>query len=174
MPIEASKERREIPAASQPTVQTSGQDLVDFPNLLAHIEREKAAVREEVAKRIETYVLPLVAALRRMTSAVDLKHLALLERCLKELAFSCCSSFQQAAPDLTRMEIQICHMIRAGMTNKDIAALVLISALTVHTHRNNIRKKLGLTGSKINLTSHLQLGCPRRRRAARARQPSPH
>jgi DNA-binding CsgD family transcriptional regulator len=46
-------------------------------------------------------------------------------------------------------------MVRGGMTSKNIAALLGITAGTVDTHRNNIRKKLGLKNGKTNLRSCL-------------------
>ena len=46
-------------------------------------------------------------------------------------------------------------MIRQGMESKEIAALLSLSVATVHTHRNNIRKKLSLRKGRANLRSHL-------------------
>ena len=56
---------------------------------------------------------------------------------------------------LSPVEIQICTMIRSGLATKEIAALRHISPITVHRHREHIRKKLGLTNRKVNLASYL-------------------
>jgi DNA-binding CsgD family transcriptional regulator len=57
---------------------------------------------------------------------------------------------------LTTKEIEVCNMVKAGLSNIDISRLQYISPKTVEGHRKSIRQKLGLTGKKINLTSYLQ------------------
>ena len=58
---------------------------------------------------------------------------------------------------LSPKEIQIAHMVREGMRDKEIARLLNLSDSTIRAHRRNIRKKLGLTGRKLNLGSFLSL-----------------
>ena len=55
-----------------------------------------------------------------------------------------------------RREVIICKMILNGLINKEIAEDLSVSEHTVEKFRHNIRKKLGLTGRKINLQSYLQ------------------
>lgn len=52
-------------------------------------------------------------------------------------------------------EIQICNWIRKGSTVKEISAFYNLSPRTIEKHRENIRKKLGLTDKKINLSTYL-------------------
>jgi DNA-binding CsgD family transcriptional regulator len=49
-------------------------------------------------------------------------------------------------------------LIHCGLTSKQIAQLLTISYETVEKHRRNIRRKVGITGKKINLTSFLNDG----------------
>ena len=57
---------------------------------------------------------------------------------------------------LTPAEIKIVDLIRNGKQTKEIAELLHISRNAVSFHRKRIRKKLGLTGKKINLVGYLQ------------------
>ena len=57
---------------------------------------------------------------------------------------------------LTPREIEICNMIKSGLTTKEISNFLNSSSQTIDKHRKNIRKKLGLTQRYINLTSFLQ------------------
>lgn len=57
---------------------------------------------------------------------------------------------------LTPKELQVCDMIKRGYSSKDISSRLHISLLTVETHRNHIRRKIGLSRKKINLTYYLQ------------------
>jgi PAS domain S-box-containing protein len=56
----------------------------------------------------------------------------------------------------TPAEIRIADLIRNGKQTKEIAELLHISHNAVSFHRKRIRKKLGLTGKKINLVGYLQ------------------
>ena len=58
---------------------------------------------------------------------------------------------------LSRREIEIVHLIREGMSSKEIALKLDVSLKTVEVHRYNILKKLGLknTASLVNfINSH--------------------
>ncbi|MHC4453627.1 MAG: helix-turn-helix transcriptional regulator [Planctomycetota bacterium] len=56
----------------------------------------------------------------------------------------------------TAKEIEVCNMIKNGLTSKEIASLLNISFLTIEKHRVNIRRKLGIINKDINLTSFLK------------------
>jgi DNA-binding CsgD family transcriptional regulator len=56
---------------------------------------------------------------------------------------------------LSPRELEICVMIRGGLTSKEISRLLNITAQTVDKHRQNIRKKLGLNDKDANLTSFI-------------------
>ena len=64
----------------------------------------------------------------------------------------------ETGPDaarLTRRERQVAAMIRRGDATKQIAAALHLSSRTVETYRDNIRKKLGLSGNKVSLQTYL-------------------
>jgi len=56
---------------------------------------------------------------------------------------------------LTPREIQISSLAKEGKTSRDIADLLNIALSSVNFHRRNIRKKLGLKGTKTNMRSFL-------------------
>jgi DNA-binding CsgD family transcriptional regulator len=55
-------------------------------------------------------------------------------------------SLSERCTMLTGMEVRVCVLTRAGMTSEEIADVLCLSARTIETHRQNIRKKFGLTG----------------------------
>lgn len=56
---------------------------------------------------------------------------------------------------LTPQEIQVAELVRDGRSSQEISEILAISESTVHFHRKNLRKKLGLAGKKENLRSRL-------------------
>jgi DNA-binding CsgD family transcriptional regulator len=56
---------------------------------------------------------------------------------------------------LTPAELQIAVLIKHRKTSREIAELMHISRRTVEVHRNNIRRKLGITRKGVNLRTHL-------------------
>ncbi len=59
----------------------------------------------------------------------------------------------QISDCLTEREIEITRMVALGKVNKEIASDLHLSPHTIHTHRKNIMKKLGLH-SAVELTSY--------------------
>jgi len=57
---------------------------------------------------------------------------------------------------LSPRETEICNLLKAGSTNKEIAEALGISASTVQKHREIIRRKLQLTNRRINLITYLK------------------
>ena len=58
--------------------------------------------------------------------------------------------------ELSSKEIEICNMVRSGLSTKEIAETLNLSPRTIDTHRTNIRKKLKLSNQKINLPNFLK------------------
>ena len=82
-------------------------------------------------------------------------YLNILESNLKDIVSPFLNNISSYYKNLTPTEIQVSSMVRGGMTSKNIAKLLNVASGTVDTHRNNIRKKLGLKKGKTNLRSYL-------------------
>jgi DNA-binding NarL/FixJ family response regulator len=57
---------------------------------------------------------------------------------------------------LTNNELMICLLIAKGERTKKIAESLGVSSRTVEKHRQQIRRKLELTGTTANLQSYLR------------------
>jgi len=57
---------------------------------------------------------------------------------------------------MTSRELAVCQLIREGLSTKEIAERLAISAKSVQTHRNHIRRKLGLLNQSVNLAGYLK------------------
>lgn len=56
---------------------------------------------------------------------------------------------------LSPTEIQVTDLIKRGQTTKEIAKTMNLATSTIDTHRNNIRKKLGIKNKNINLSTYV-------------------
>ncbi|UCE17800.1 MAG: PAS domain-containing protein, partial [Gemmatimonadota bacterium] len=124
--------------------------------LTGQLRVEKERIEGEVVANVDSLLLPLLTKLRKETSSLDSMYITLLEENVKQLISSFGNRISRKLHSLTPKEIEICNMIRSGLTSKEIARLKHSSHRTVERHRNNIRKKLGLSNKKINLTTYFK------------------
>jgi DNA-binding CsgD family transcriptional regulator len=57
---------------------------------------------------------------------------------------------------LTNTEIRMARHVARGLSSKEIARIENIAVGTVSRHRENIRRKLGLTNQKVNMAAYLR------------------
>jgi PAS domain S-box-containing protein len=122
--------------------------------IIAQIEVEKRKIKDNIMANVHVTITPILEKLRLQNVAP--RQVALLYHHINDLTSSFSSGITNRSMKLTTKEIEICNMVKAGLSNKDISRLQNISRETVEGHRKRIRQKLGLTGKKINLTSYLQ------------------
>jgi len=116
---------------------------------------EKKSIEERVITNIDLLLLPLVKKMKNKGSHLDGEYLDVLEENLQTLTSSFGSELFKKMPKLTPRENEICNLIKNGLSSKEIAGLLNISYRSVETYRNYIRKKLGITNQKVNLTTYL-------------------
>ena len=125
--------------------------------LLKYREQDKIELEEKVLVNFKELILPYIEKLK-MT---DLKnrqkvYLEMVENNLKEIISPFMRNLSSKYQDLTPMEIQVAGLVKEGKTTKDIAELLSRSYRAIEFHRNNLRKKIGLTHQKANLRTYLQ------------------
>lgn len=121
--------------------------------LLVQIEIEKKKIEDDVTANIDVLVLPLLEKVK--LEDVNSKNLDLLQDTLKEITASFGNKISQKRIKLTPREIEICNMIKNGLTSKEISTLLNISMQTIEWHRKYIRRKTELTNKDVNLMSYL-------------------
>lgn len=125
--------------------------------VLSQIESEKSLIKKKIVANTERLLMPLLRKLNHSIGPSGEKHLESLEKHIRDLTSSFGLNLSHKAATLSSTQIEICDMIRSGSSTKDIANQFHISVRTVDTQRNRIRKKLGISGTKTNLSSYLRL-----------------
>jgi PAS domain S-box-containing protein len=130
------------------------QKNIALREIIAQIEIEKRKIKDDIAANASTVLLPILEKFR--TDETTQKYVDLLRHHVQGLTSSFGGKISEVGNNLTSREMEICNMIKGGLTNKDISRLLNISDQTVEGHRKKIRKKLGLTNKQINLTAYLR------------------
>ncbi|MBC8391343.1 MAG: helix-turn-helix transcriptional regulator, partial [Deltaproteobacteria bacterium] len=80
---------------------------------------------------------------------------SILESNLKEIVSPVLSRVSISLLNLSPTETQVANFVKQGQTTKEIADFLGLSPRTIESHRENIRKKLGIKNKKSNLRTHL-------------------
>ena len=101
-------------------------------------------------------VQPFLNQLRNVHTIDTQKDiLDILESSIKEMITPFSREMSDPIIGLTPTEIQVADLVKAGKTNKEMSQILNKSIRAVSSHRDNIRKKLGLINKKINLRTYL-------------------
>jgi len=127
--------------------------------LARNIDKNKEIFEKKIYETITVKILPIIKDLKRNSRlkpfAADLD---VLETNLNSLFTG--SNHLEIIHSLTDQEMRVAVLIKRGLTNHKISKQLYISEHTVKTHRKNIRKKLKIKNSSINLTSYLKSNLP--------------
>lgn len=124
--------------------------------LLKQMEEKKRNDQENVLSNLKQLVLPYIERLKR--SRLNEEEQAIintLESNLTNITSPLIQRLSSPSLGLTPMEIRIAHLVREGLTNKEIGEMLGISLNTVSSHRHKVRSKLGLRNKGSNLRSYL-------------------
>jgi DNA-binding CsgD family transcriptional regulator len=132
------------------------QKNIALSEVLHQIEAEKNNIKHQISTNVQRILLPTLAKLRRRGNVIEKQYLNLLENNLREITSPFLDTFAHKYSMLSPRELEVCDLVRNGLSSKEIADLLYISILTVHRHREFIRKKIGIINKKINLESYLK------------------
>jgi PAS domain S-box-containing protein len=124
--------------------------------LLEKREKDKNELEEMVLANVRGLLLPCLERLRgcRLNDRQRI-YADILEANLQTIVSPFLQRLSNRFMNLTPTEIQVAGLVREGKTSKEIASLINVSERGVEFHRNNIRRKLGMTNAKKNLRSYL-------------------
>ena len=131
--------------------QTEDMNLT-LKTVMKSIEQDRKDFENRVTSKIRTSLLPTLNKIDKASEAgVRKSYLALLEEQLLSLTAGFEGQLDAGLLRLTKTEIEVCRLIKAGCSSKDICDTMKLSSETIQTHRKNIRRKLDLSGKKLNL-----------------------
>ncbi len=135
---------------------TLQQKQIVADDIIEQLKLEKLKITEKMQININTIILPIIKKLKIVTTSMARLHVDMLEESLLQLTAPYLSNNSKLMLNLTPKEIEVCDLLAAGNDSLNISSVLNMSVRTVHTHRNNIRKKLGIQNQEINLETHLK------------------
>jgi DNA-binding CsgD family transcriptional regulator len=124
--------------------------------ILDQIDAEKSAFRQQILTNMEQAVMPILVRLRDSCPPSALINLEALENELAQITSPFLEKLRGNPAKLSPRQLEVCRLIKSGMTTKEIADLLNRSPLTINKYREQIRKKFGLVNSHSNLHTFLQ------------------
>jgi DNA-binding CsgD family transcriptional regulator len=109
-----------------------------------------------IAQNVDHLVMPVLRQLADGLPPEQRQQCDRLRENLEHIISPFVDHMGRAAHGLTPAEIRLCDLIRRGLSAKEIARLEHISVATVHKHRENIRRKMGIQHRAVNLVACLQ------------------
>lgn len=124
--------------------------------LIKNMESKESDFQEQVTANIQQLILPYLNKISNNTLDSTNKSLIdIVESNLNKITADFSRRLSSSLYSLTSTEIKVANLVKLGNTTKEIAATLNIAYKTVESHRERIRKKLGINKKKINLRSHL-------------------
>jgi len=141
-------------------LETKSSDLEELNTalkvLLKRREEDKSELEEKVLFSVKELIFPHLERLKMISLDHKMKTLVeIIESNLNDII----SPFAQGMPikfsKLTPTEIQVANLVKQGKITKEIAEFMNVSTKTIDRHRDNIRRKVGISNQKINLRTFL-------------------
>jgi DNA-binding CsgD family transcriptional regulator len=124
--------------------------------LIKNMESKESKLQKKVMANIQQLVLPYLQQIKNVAKDIAIKSLIdIVESNLTTVTAEFTHQLSSSLYSLTSTEIKVANLIKLGNTTKEIANTLGISPKTVESHRERIRKKLGLQNQKINLRTRL-------------------
>jgi DNA-binding NarL/FixJ family response regulator len=125
--------------------------------LLNNRETDRITLEDNIQSNVQKLIKPCIERLKKSTlpSKRIQSEFQLLETSLEELVAPFARQISSDYYGLTPNEIKVALLIKQGMTTKEIAAELNLSANTIMTHRYKIRSKLGIKNQAKNLQVYL-------------------
>ncbi len=125
-------------------------------SLLKKRDSDRMDLEEKVLFNVKEMISPYIRKLRE--TELDEKqgiYLTILESNVKDIISPFSPKLTSRHYKFTKSELQIAKLVRMGITSKEIAELMGLSRRTIESHRDRIRKKIGLDSRKRNLRTFL-------------------
>lgn len=160
MAVSQQKFLEEVLIDKEKLISEQARRIQDFSAALkvltSHHESENNNQHKKLRTSLKKSILPYLEKVKSANpDPASRIYLSIIESNLNDLLVALPRSGGYQMQELTITENRVADLIQHGKTSKEIAVMLNVSTAAIAFHRNNIRKKLGLSNKKIALSSHL-------------------
>ncbi|MCP4114757.1 MAG: helix-turn-helix transcriptional regulator [Desulfobacteraceae bacterium] len=124
--------------------------------ILRQRDEDRKQLEQTIFQNLREVVLPNIERMKCICRTPEAAGLMdLIDKGLQEIASPFLSRLGSLGAILSPQELRIATLIKEGKSTKEIADLLNLSTATINFHRRNLRKKLELTSTGLNLRSFL-------------------
>jgi PAS domain S-box-containing protein len=124
--------------------------------MLERYELNKKQLEYQILKNLSEKVSPIIERLKKSGLRDSQKnYIEIIETGMREILSPCGPGIGLTLARLTSTERTVANLVKQGKTTKEIAAFLQVAKGTVNKHRENIRKKIGITNKKQHLEKTL-------------------
>jgi len=126
------------------------------------LQNKATIVKKVITKGVKGYltknveVAELIKAIKVVSTGETYICEEIQSKLIQEVLFS--TKVRKSSKELTSKEVEILEQVAKGLTSKEIAEALILSARTVETHRHNILKKLKLPNTARLISWAVQNG----------------
>jgi DNA-binding CsgD family transcriptional regulator len=124
--------------------------------LLKRRDNDKEELEAKILSNVKDLILPYIERLKKSPLNDHQKScVEILESNLTDIVSPFSHRLSSKYLGLTPTEIRVANLIKDDKTTKEIAEFMRLSKKTVETHRDHIRRKIGIKNKKVNLRTYL-------------------
>jgi len=124
--------------------------------MLRHREEDLRQAEQKIVANLQKLIIPYIAELKQLRLSPGQSNcVEIIDANLQQVISPFLQNLSARYSTFTPREIQVANLIVEGKTSKVIANIINAAPCSVDFHRNNIRKKLNLTGEKTSLRTFL-------------------
>ena len=124
--------------------------------MLKQYDLNKKQLEQQILRNLSEKVSPVIERLKKSgLRDSQKKYIEVVEANIKEILSPCGPGIGLTLARLTSTEKTVANLVKQGKNTKEIAAFLQVATGTVNKHRENIRKKIGVTHKKQSLEKTL-------------------
>ncbi|HON55551.1 MAG TPA: LuxR family transcriptional regulator [bacterium] len=119
--------------------------------IIKKYENDIKLLKEDLFNKLNFMLIPIIDNFKTVSEKNKEQLINMAKKTIEDICIETGINIISGENNLTPRELEICNYIKNDLSNKEIAALLNISIKSVEKHRENIRKKLGITYQNVNL-----------------------
>lgn len=124
--------------------------------VLTETEEQRDQVKRNIAENLDNTIFPIVDRLEMMCNSEMKPIVEELKTELAQISSPFIRRIKSEFSDLSPRELEVCRLVRRGLSSKEIGSQLNLSPSTIYKYRELIRRKLGLVNQGETLKSYLQ------------------